>query len=125
MSLNEDSDKFKAIPEIIGVPSNANYEMNRIGKPNDRTKRLLKVDVTTKEHRDDMLKKAKILKDQSESWSYVYLKRDIHYVQYQEDKIIRNKMKSLKKSFPQKDIKIIKGKLLVDGGMVDKNTFFV
>ena len=73
ISLNEDSDKFKAILEIIGVPSNANYEMNRIGKLNDRTKRLLKVDVTTKEHRDDILKKAKILKDQSESWSYVYL----------------------------------------------------
>ena len=99
--------------------------MNRLGQTSEQTKRFLKVDVGSKENRDSIPEKAKLLKKQSEPWLTVYIKKDVHPVQYQENKRMRQKVKSLCKTFPDKDVKILKGKLLIAGDVVDKNTFFV
>ena len=80
----------------------------------------------TKENRNNIIEKASILKSKPQ-WSKVYLKKDTHPVYVQETGRLRTKMKNLKKKFPGNEdkVKIMNGKLEVDGKIIDSNTFFV
>ena len=82
------------------------------------------MDVGSKAHREAILDNAKSLKGKAEPWILVYLKKDAHFVEHQENKRLWKKKDTLKKSFPGKDIKIIKGKLQIDGQVVDQNALF-
>ena len=129
-TLESDDDKVKCLFEIMEVEQDASdppvqLEISRIGAPKDNSIRLIKVNMKSKAKRDVILKKAPMLKTKSEGWKKVYVKKDLHPVYTKENKRIYSKMKELKEKNPTKDIKIDKGKLLVDGKVVDSNTFFV
>ena len=129
-TLESDDDKVKCLFEIMDVEQDAadppvQLEMSRIGAPKDNSIRLIKVNMKSKAKRDVILKKAPTLKTKAEGWKKVYIKKDLHPVYTKENKRIYSKMKELKEKNPTKDIKIDKGKLLVDGKVVDSNTFFV
>lgn len=83
--------------------------------------------VGSKINRDAILLKSKDLKDNSEtSVNSVYLKKDLHPVLVHENNRLRRKMNDLKKleSNKGKEIKLLKGKLLIDNSVVDQNMLF-
>ena len=101
--------------------------MTRIGKERPNFKRLLKVRLPTVELRNVILENAKKLKTVSDPWNQVYIKKDLHPVYQKENKRIYKKLYEMKQD-PEnagKDIKVVKGQLILDGTVIGKNTFFV
>ena len=87
----------------------------------------MKLNVRSKVNRDAILMKLKYLKNNTEnSVSSVYLKKDLHPVLVHENNRLRRKMKELQKleSNNGKEIKLLKGKLLIDNSVVDQNMLF-
>ena len=99
------------------------FECSRIGQIKENATRLVKVNVGSKVTRDLILQKAPSLK-KKELWGRIYVKKDVHPVYSKETSRIYRKMKSLKEKNPTKEVKIVDGKLTVDGRTVDKNMFF-
>ena len=107
------------------VLANVNaFEYSRIGQVKDNVTRLVKVNVRSKDTRDKILEKAPGLKDKSELWKKIYVKKDVHPVYSKETSRIYRKMKKLKEENPGKEVKILDGKLIFEGKTVDKNLFF-
>lgn len=100
------------------------FEIDRIGQVKDNVNRLVKVNVRSKASRDKIIEKAPSLKDKNEFWKKIYVKKDVHPVYSKETTRIYRKAKRLKEENPNKDIKILAGKLMVDGREIDKNLFF-
>ena len=100
--------------------------INRIGKQRSNYKRLIKVVLPTVALRNVILDNAKKLKTFTDLWKYIYIKKDLHPVYLKENKRIYKKLYDMKQNpdNADKEIKVVKGKLLVDGNIVDKNTFF-
>ena len=113
--------------EIDGGLRNRNVE--RIGKqPTNGKTRMVKVMFPDKESRDKAVQQSIRLKDLEEPWKKVYLNRDKHSVYRYENNRLRKKMNDLRKKPEFQDIakervKIVKGELLVDDNIVDRNTF--
>ena len=68
------------------------------------------------------------MKDLDDPWKKVYLNRDKHSVYRYENNRLRKKMNDLRKKpefqdNPRQRVKIVKGELLVDEIVVDRNTF--
>ena len=78
------------------------------------------------EERDAFLANAPKLKDAPKAWGKVFLKKDQHPVYMAENKRLRKKLYDLKRieSNNNKDIKLIEGKLSIDGIEIDRNSFF-
>ena len=87
---------------------------------------MIKITLPSTEDRNALLEEVKTLKNAPEPWSKVYVKKDQHPTYIAENNRLRKKMKILKTNpdNQNKDIKIIKGKLLIDNEEVDGNTFF-
>ena len=100
--------------------------MERLGKQNDRYSRSIKLNVVSKENRDSVITKSKELKNANEPWSAVYINYDQHPAAVEENKRLRKKKKTLQslEENKDKDIRIEKGELKVDGIVVDKNILF-
>ena len=113
---------MKAEPDIIAAAGT--FDCCRIGQARDNSIRLVKVDVKSKAIRDRILEKAPQLKHSREPWKKVYVKKDVHPVYSKETSRIYKKMKELKEKNPDKDVKILDGKLMVDDKVIDKNLFF-
>lgn len=128
MVLKDDDEKVKHILDTIDSDVSAAdiRECSRIGKPKENYTRLVKVKVATKDKRKQILDNSAKLKDK-EHLKKVYVKKDTHPVYAQETNRIRIKMKKLILENPDnKDkIKILDGKLELDGEVIDRNTFFV
>ena len=126
--LSDDKEKVDLILEVIGCSEidTEEFEYSRIGKPKQGAERMIKVNTGTKQIRDDIIEKASTLKSIPE-WKKIYLKKDTHPVYVQETGRLRIKMKELKKKFPgnEEKVKIVNGKLEVEGKIIDSNTFFV
>ena len=127
--LTEEKEKIKRLLEVMEVEADvlANvdaFECSRIGQIKENATRLVKVNVGSKVTRDLILQKAPSLKHKNELWGRVYVKKDVHPVYSKETSRIYRKMKSLKEKNPTKEVKIVDGKLTVDGRTVDKNMFF-
>ena len=79
------------------------------------------------DERDKVLSVASRLKSQP-IWTKVYIKKDLHPVYAKENQRIRKKQYDLSTHFSsnneEKEVKIVKGALLVDGVVVDRNLFF-
>lgn len=75
--------------------------------------------------RDDVLKNTSKMKEAPEVFKKVYIKKDIHPVYADENKRLRSKMIELRKKPENKDkqIKIVKGDLMVDNEVVASSTF--
>ena len=110
--------------DIDGSVPRETLEVSRIGQPNNSATRLLKVNVQTKEARDSIIGKAKHLKNKSEPWCKIYVKKDVHIVYAKENQRLSSRRKELKENNPDSDIRIVDGKLLMDQRVVDRNTFF-
>ena len=127
--LKEEKEKIKRLLEVMDVEADvlANvdaFECSRIGQIKENATRLVKVNVGSKVTRDLILQKAPSLKNKNELWGRIYVKKDVHPVYSKETSRIYRKMKSLKEKNPNKEVKIVDGKLTVDGRTVDKNMFF-
>ena len=111
--------------EIDGGP----WNVERIGKqPTNGKTRMAKVVFPDKESRDKAVEQSIKLKDLGEPWKKVYLNRDKHSVYRYENNRLRKKMNDLRKKPEFQDnarerVKIVKGELLVDDNIVDRNTF--
>ena len=127
--LTEEKEKIKRLLEVMEVEADvlANvdaFECSRIGQIKENATRLVKVNVGSKVTRDLILQKAPSLKNKNELWGRIYVKKDVHPVYSKETSRIYRKMKSLKEKNPNKEVKIVDGKLTVEGKAVDKNMFF-
>ena len=122
-----DEQKVSALFKAIGIALPLGAKVERLGKPNQMYKRVIKLNVTSKQNRDEILKKTNILKTKGSPWDTVFVKKDLHPVIVQENNRLRIKKKNLQKLDENKDkvVKIEKGKLTIDGTMVDQNMFFV
>ena len=125
--LANDKDKIAAVLGEIDAPLPAEFTVERIGKESANYTRIIKMKIGNKINRDAILAKSKDLKNNSESSvNSVYLKKDLHPVLVHENNRLRRKMKELQKldSNGGKEIKLLKGKLLVDNSVVDQNMLF-
>ena len=126
--LNNDNEKVTKMFSLIEV-NDGPWAVERIGKPTTNGKaRMAKVVFPDKEKRDKAAEKSIKLKELAEPWKKVYLNRDKHPVYRCENNRLRKKMNDLRKKpefqdNPRERVKIAKGQLLVDGTVVDKNTF--
>ena len=76
-----DGEKVKMILDKAGYaqPFDTNeWELRRLGQPNDRKRRPIHVKVKDKDQRDAIIAVAKNLKDAEQPYSRVYLKKDVH-----------------------------------------------
>ena len=84
------------------------------------------MNVVDKKNRTDITKKSVSLKNMHDPWNKVFINFDLHPVEVEENKRLRKKKKALQ-SLPEnqdKEIKIEKGKLKIDGNIVDSNILF-
>ena len=129
IDLTDDAKKVQRLFKVMeidaeGISSEDTFEMLRIGQEKVGVTRLLKVNVQTKERRDKILERAKILKDKSDPWKKVYVKKDVHFVYAKENQRLNSKRKILRDQYPEGNIKIYNGKLLHDERVIDRNMFF-
>ena len=127
-SLIDDKDKVGKMFNLIEIDGGP-WEVERLGKPTTNGKtRIAKVVFPDKETRDKAAEKSAKLKDLGEPWNRVYLNHDKHPVYRYENNRLRKKMNDYRKKpefqdNPKEKVKIIKGELVVDGNVVDRNTF--
>ena len=86
---------------------------------------MIKIKCGSKENRNELTKNSNKLKEADETWKRVYIRKDEHPVYLAEKNRLRKKMLELKKVEENKTKEIIikDGKLLMNGVVVDKNTF--
>ena len=129
--LPDDIAKFKYLSHCIGIndidASIDEFEFSRLGAAVEGKKRVIKINVGTKETRDKICKETKKVKLLPAPWKYVYINKDVHPVYLKENQRIRKKMQELKKvpGFEHESgrVKLENGLLTVDGSTVDQNLF--
>ena len=121
-----DEEKIGELFRTIGVNLPEGSTMERLGKPNDRYSRSIKLNVVSKANRDQAITKSKELKNAAAPWNMVYINYDQHPAVVEENKRLRKKKKALENLDENKDkeIKIEKGELKIDGTVVDSNILF-
>ena len=132
IDLVDDKAKFKCLMHKIGIgdidEQIDNFEFARIGIPAEGKKRVLKINVGTKDRRDKICKESKKVKLLPAPWKLVYINKDVHPVYMKENKRIRKKMQELKKvpgyEHESGRVKLENGMLTVDDAVVDQNLFF-
>jgi hypothetical protein len=104
-----------------------NIQVSRIGQVKAGIPRMIKVVLPSVDKRNMVLDKTKILKELPEPWCKIYINKDLHPVYSKQNKRLRDRMMDLKKKPENKDknIRIVKGKLMVENDVIDKNPFFV
>ena len=130
-TLTDDTGKFKYLLHCIGINdidvAIDGFEFSRIGAAVEGKKRVLKINVGSKETRDKICKETKKVKLLPAPWKYVYINKDVHPVYLKENQRIRKKMQELKKvpGFEHESgrVKLENGLLTVDGSTVDQNLF--
>ena len=97
-----------------------------LGRPSDQYARSIKLNVVSRSNRNEIAKKSTELKTKEAPWNKVYLNYDLHPGDLEENKRLRKKKKALQSLEENKDkeIKIEKGNLMVDGNIVDSNILF-
>ena len=103
-----------------------NFQIERLGEAKIGYNRVTKITLPSVEDRDKFLEEVKAMKNAPEPWSKVYIKKDQHPTYIAENNRLRKKMKMLKANPDNrnKEIKILKGKLMMEGVEIDGNTFF-
>ena len=114
-------DKMGLNPALSEDPT----KIERIGADTTGSKRrFIKVEFPDKTTRESVMKVTAKIKDLPEPWNKVYFNRDTHPVYQNESKRLRKKFKDLKTNHDNPEsVQLVKGKLTVDGVVVDKNIF--
>ena len=128
-TLNDDKDKITYLLGELALTDSTfiqNITVNRIGVEKPGANRLVKLILPSSVIRNNILSKAPKIKNLNPSWSKVYIKKDLHIVYSRENARISKKLADLRNNPDNhgKEIKIVKGKLLVNGEIIDQNTFF-
>ena len=131
--LADDQAKIKHLLHSIGINDIdalvEEFEFTRIGAQAEGKKRVLKVNVGTKNTRDKICKESKKVKLLPAPWKYVYINKDVHPVYLKENQRIRRKIQELKKvpgyEHETGRVKLENGMVMVDGSMVDQNLFLI
>ena len=128
-TLTNDEEKVKSLFNVMGIPGDTidiseELEISRIGEQKGNAIRLIKVNLKSKLKRDAVLEKSSTLKQKAAPWNKIYVKKDLHPVYTRENQRLYKKMKDLRTKNPDKEVKIIKGVLTVDGKKEDSNLFF-
>ena len=71
------------------------FEIKRLGKPREGYNRALRVILPATEYRVEFLKNSKMLKDASDIWKKVYVKKDLHPVYVAENTRLRKEYYTL------------------------------
>ena len=123
---HNDEEKIGGLFRTIGVNLPEGSTMERLGQPNDRYSRSIKLNVLSKANRDSVITKSKDLKNANEPWNAVYINYDQHPAVVEENKRLRKKKKTLQslEENKEKDIRIERGELKVDSIVVDSNILF-
>ena len=132
-NLVDDETKLESLLHKIGIndidDEIGDFVFTRIGAANERKKRLLKVNVGSKELRDKISLETKKIKLLPAPWKSVYINKDVHPVYLKENQRIRKKMQELKKvagfEHDTGRVKLENGLLTVDAITVDQNLFHV
>ena len=121
-----DDEKIAAVFRELAINPPDGYTMERLGKPSEQYARSIKLNLVNKTNRTDIAKKSKELKNKQAPWNKVYLNYDLHPGDVEENKRLRKKKKALEnlEENKNKEIKIEKGNLMVDGDIVDSNILF-
>ena len=129
--LTTDTMRIKTVLTKLQVPDLSenilnNLTVDRIGRVREGHKRLVKVVLPSVKIRNDILDNTKKLKTMNEPWSRIYINKDVHPVYQQENRRMSTRFKTLKNDpeNAEKAILLTKGKLTVDGVVVDQNRFF-
>ena len=128
--LTNDTDKVKALIASIAQGEHfdvSSWEISRIGRPKEGSNRAVKIVTPSSDVREKVLSIASRLKSRPK-WTKVFIKKDLHPVYAKENQRIRKKRYELETHFSsnneEKEVKIVKGALQVDGVTVDRNLFF-
>ena len=128
--LTNDTDKIKALIASIAQGEHfdvSSWEISRIGRPKEGSNRAVKIVTPSSDVREKVLSIASCLKSRPK-WTKVFIKKDLHPVYAKENQRIRKKRYELETHFSsnneEKEVKIVKGALQVDGVTVDRNLFF-
>ena len=87
----------------------------------------MKVKLPTGLLKNVILKNSKKFKTSNNPWNKVFIKKDLHPLYLKENKRIYKKLYDLKQ-LPEnvnEEIKVVIGKLFMDGNIIDKNTFLL
>ena len=125
-TYKNDEEKIAALFREMGTQLPAGYAIERLGKPSDQYARSIKLNVVSKTNRTDIAKKSNELRTKQVPWNKVYVNYDLHPADLEENKRLRRKKKALQNLEENKDkeIKIEKGNLMMDGNIVDSNILF-
>ena len=131
-TVDTDIDKVNLVLSNIGLVAEQLVDDNclsRIGKPtNNGRPRLLQIVCADNEIRERVVKSAPKLKEKGEPLSRIYINRDTHPVYQKENARLRQQLSKIKQSEREKgnecDAKIVKGKLVWNNNVIDKNLFF-
>ena len=93
-----DAAKVRAVIEAAGVTDcdTTVWEVTRLGQPDGRKKRPIRLKVKNQEERKKILEHAKHLKDAGASFSSVYINKDLHPAVRKEMKRLRDREKEEK-----------------------------
>lgn len=125
--VTEDDDKVKKVWEVINSSSKI-LSVRRLGQRNvagrSQRSRPILVTVESKGHRDEVLDKAKTLKQREEVYKKIYIKKDVHPSIRAEWKRLREAEK-LEKERPENvgcriEFNMKERKLYKDGVVIDK-----
>ena len=130
--VSADRDKVHYVFDNIGLRDlrlNDAVNLSRIGKKRDDNKaRLIKLTVANNAIREKIVKSAPSLKETDGMLSSVFINRDSHPVYQKEHHRLRKKLAEVKRNEQLRgninsDAKIVKGELIVNGTVVDRNIF--
>ena len=130
--VESDLDKVNLILSSIGLAEVHVADdscLSRIGKPTDNGRpRMLQMVCSNNETRESVVKAAPKLKEKGGDLMKIFINRDTHPVYQKESARLRQRLSKIKQSERELnnecDAKIIKGKLVWNGDVVDKNLFF-
>ena len=90
----------------------------RIGKKIDHKPRLIKVILVDKDQRNHLLRLAR--RNRESLPKGMYVDADRPFLDRKEAARLRERQRELRKNFPEKNVRILRGKLLVDDDEVDR-----
>ena len=123
----DDQSKVERILHEAGYDEDVdltNWEVKRLGQENDRRKRPILVVVDNQKQRNNILDKAKNLKEKREPFSSIYVKKDVHPAVREELGRLRKRERDEKERPENQGVNIVYDKqqrvLLRDGLVIDR-----
>jgi len=123
--FDNDEDKIAFIFKALGLIFPRSSTVTRMGRQRQGSHRAIKMNVSSKDVRDTIMRNARRLKGLPPPWDNIYINKDLSPVLVHENKRLREKKKRLSSSDENKDkdVRIEKGKLKVDDEVVDQSIF--